>query len=328
SCDAAPPQSVGALATVEGPISSSSGKMFYEPDSGWLILFGGLREVGTYDDAVLAIEPETLTTHILDWAAGPSFEMTSVSAAADPYQPRWWFVGGEHGQGLETEVLEVRLDGDLLSAEQLPALPSEVVDHGVGYDPESGRLLYVLGWDGHPPDTDYREQTWVLRPDAPASQWQLLPDAGGPPGQRDADLVHVPTQGLFLLAHLDSDDEELTGIWQLRSDSEVWEPRALDLQPIHVGRSRLFWDQPSCRLIVWTDGYWIDVDVVTPAIFVIDPFTDPMTVVPIERPQAAPTYGRNAGYDPVHRIVIEHGGTDYSGSDSVYMRTIESFSLE
>jgi hypothetical protein len=327
SCDGEAPQAVIAAGTSEAPVSASSGKMFWEPSSERLILFGGLRQPSSYDDAVLEIDPVTLATRLLDWSAGPTFEMTSVSAAADPHQPRWWFVGGEHGQGLETEVLEVRLVDDMLTATQLPMLPSEVVDHGVGYDPESGRLLYVLGWDGIGPDTDYREETWVLRPDASTPEWTLL-DAGGPPGQRDADLVYVPTEGLFMLAWVDPDDDTyVSGIWQLRPESEVWEQRAISSQPSHVGRSRLFWDQPSCRLILWTDGYYVG-DVLSPAIWLIDPFSEPMTSVMLERPQPAPTYGRNAGYDPVHRIVIEHGGADFDFTPSLYPNTIESFALE
>lgn len=324
SCEGAPPISVTAVAASEAPVSSSSGKMFWEPNSERLILFGGLRDVGSYDDAVLEIDPLTLAMRLLDWAPGPTFELTSVSAAADPQQPRWWFVGGEHGQGLETEVLEVRLANDMLTASQLPALPSEVVDHGVGYDPESGRLIYVLGWDGIPPDTDYREQTWVLRPDVAAPEWTLLDDAGGPPGQRDADLVWVPSEGLFMLAWVDPDNSFGSGIWQLRPDSEIWEQREISLQPHHSGRARLFWDQPSCRLILWTD-HVVDENLADSEIWILDPFSEPMTAVMLERPDPSPIYGRNAGYDPVHGLVIEHGGTNFDVSPSLYPKTIESF---
>jgi hypothetical protein len=328
SCDGAPPQAVVAGPVAEAPVSSSSGKMFWQPDSQRLILFGGLRFSGEYSDAVLEIDPVTLANRLLDWAAGPTFELTSVSAAEDPYQPRWWFVGGNHGQGLEAEVLEVRLSGDVLTATQLPAMPSEPVDHGVGYDPESGRLLYVLGWDGHGEEIGYPEETWVLRPDAGNPQWQLLAGAGGPLGQRDADLVYVPNEGLFMLALVDPDNSYESGIWQLQSESEVWEQRAIALPtPSHLGRARLFWDEPSCRLLLWTDGYFTE-DGLVPAMWVIDPFTEPMIAVELPRPQPATTYGRNAGYDPVHRIVLEHGGADFDVIPSIYPKTVESFTLD
>jgi hypothetical protein len=325
SCEASPPDAITLGPTAQAQVSSSSGKMFWEPDSQRLLLFGGLREPSTYDDAVLEIDPVTLESRVIDWAPGPSFEMTSVSAAKDPFAPRWWFVGGEHGHGLETEVLEVRLTDDLLSAKQLPALPSEVVDHGVGFDSQSGRLVYALGWDGIPPDTDYRDETWILRPDAPTPQWTLLPEAGGPPGQRNADMVWVPILGLLMLAHDDEEAPFFSGIWQLAPDSDVWLEHDIAPQPGHSGRARLFWDEPSCRVILWTDGYSFGGSETVAAIWIIDPFSKPMSAIELPRPEPAPTYAHNAGYDPVHRIVVEHGGTDFDASPSVYAKTIESY---
>lgn len=311
ACDAAPIEQIAEPVIIDTGVPGSQGGAFWDPVYERVLVFGGLRGSGLYFDDVLAIDPITHATSILQWADGPTFELTDVAAAYDPFAHRWIFVGGEHGGGLIQDVLEVvAIDEITVAGHALPSLPSEITRHTAAFDIDAQRVVYTGGWDGFGPDTDYRNDTWALG----AGSWEQLAGGSPPPPSDLMRVQGIPTLGIIAVAPIDPENSTERGLWQLPPGSAAWQPLAISASFPGTHRSSLLWDEESCTLLVWdwgTEG----------TVWRIDPFTLPATVVEIGRPSVPELdvlYGPNLALVPGTRTIVLHGGANYEDVDSYY----------
>ncbi len=193
-----------------GPSARSAHSMVYDPDTGEVILFGGVSDAGLYDDT-WAYDPAAETwTELLPEGPVPSAR-SGHAMAYDDLSGQVILFGGYDGSLVSDTWAYDRVANTWTKLDPLGTVPSARGNHRMVYDSASGQVILFGGYDGGADLYD----TWAYDP--ALNTWTDLDPIGPPPAREEHAMVYDPDGGrVIIFGGLDQPaDVDLNDTWTL-----------------------------------------------------------------------------------------------------------------